>query len=234
MLLSAPRAARHIELTALSTAPLCPPFPPRFPLSPSSPAQTTGLADPAPVVQTFFVDETIQEMYALDAVITVVDAKEILVRLAEEKPEGVENESVEQVSFADKVLLNKIDLVNEKMLAKVEREVRKLNPTIPILRCLHCESAAAPTAPAGPSFSPGVAGSLIPSLPPLSSALSLTTPPRAAAQPRSRPKSSSTSRPSTSSASSTSSRTSSRRTAITRTMTASPASPAGSRGTSTR
>jgi G3E family GTPase len=52
--------------------------------------QTTGLADPAPVVQTFFVDETIQEMYSLDSVITVVDAKEILDRLAEEKPEGVE------------------------------------------------------------------------------------------------------------------------------------------------
>jgi len=101
--------------------------------------ETTGLADPAPVVQTFFVDETIQEMYALDAVITVVDAKEILARLAEEKPEGVENESVEQVCFADKVLLNKIDLVNEKTLAKVEREVKKLNPTVPILRCLHSE-----------------------------------------------------------------------------------------------
>ena len=48
--------------------------------------ETTGLADPAPVVQTFFVDETISEMYTLDSVITVVDAKEILDRLAEEKP----------------------------------------------------------------------------------------------------------------------------------------------------
>ena len=215
-------------------SPLSPALPP-LSLSPSSPAQTTGLADPAPVVQTFFVDEAIQEMYALDAVITVVDAKEIPARLAEEKPEGVGNESVEQVCFADKVLLNKIDLVNEKTLAKVEREVRKLNPTVPILRCLHCESAAAPTAPAGPSSSQrGVAASLVPSLPPLSSPLSLPSPPRAAAQPRSRPRSSSTSRPSTSSASSTSSRTSSRRTASTRTTTASPASPAGSRGTSTR
>lgn len=48
--------------------------------------ETTGLADPAPVVQTFFIDEDIQEMYSLDAVITVVDAKNILERLAEEKP----------------------------------------------------------------------------------------------------------------------------------------------------
>ena len=48
--------------------------------------ETTGLADPAPVVQTFFVDDKIGELYSLDSVITVVDAKEILDRLAEEKP----------------------------------------------------------------------------------------------------------------------------------------------------
>lgn len=48
--------------------------------------ETTGLADPAPVVQTFFIDEDIQEKYSLDAVITVVDAKNIRERLAEEKP----------------------------------------------------------------------------------------------------------------------------------------------------
>jgi len=82
--------------------------------------ETTGLADPAPVVQTFFVDEDIRDMYSLDSVITVVDAKEILTRLAEEKPEGVENESVEQVCFADKVLLNKTDLANEATLIKIE------------------------------------------------------------------------------------------------------------------
>merc|ERR1719266_1452321 len=99
--------------------------------------ETTGLADPAPVVQTFFVDEDIKEMYSLDSVITVVDAKVILDRLAEEKPEGVENESVEQVCFADKVLLNKTDLADEAKLKKIEGEIRKLNPTAPILRCLH-------------------------------------------------------------------------------------------------
>ena len=48
--------------------------------------ETTGLADPAPVVQTFFVDEDIKDMYSLDSVITVVDAHVILDRLAEEKP----------------------------------------------------------------------------------------------------------------------------------------------------
>ena len=58
-------------------------------------------------------------MYSLDSVITVVDAKVILDRLAEEKPEGVENESVEQVCFADKILLNKTDLADETKLKKI-------------------------------------------------------------------------------------------------------------------
>ena len=76
--------------------------------------ETTGLADPAPVCQTFFVDDDIQKMYRLDSVVTVADSKYILERLAEEKPEGVENEAVEQVAFADKILLNKIDLSTEE------------------------------------------------------------------------------------------------------------------------
>ena len=61
--------------------------------------ETTGLADPAPVVQTFFVDDDIKAKYSLDAVITVVDAKHIMERLREVKPKDVENESVEQVRF---------------------------------------------------------------------------------------------------------------------------------------
>jgi len=97
--------------------------------------ETTGLADPAPVVQTFFVDDAVQSMYSLDSVITVVDAKVILERLAEVKPEGVENEAVEQVCFADKVLLNKTDLADEATLTKIEKEIRKLNPTTNITRC---------------------------------------------------------------------------------------------------
>jgi len=100
--------------------------------------ETTGLADPAPVVQTFFVDDDIKEMYSLDAVLTVVDAKHIMERLKEEKPEGVENESVEQVAFADKVLLNKIDLAeDEKELENIEAELKKINPAAKITRCSH-------------------------------------------------------------------------------------------------
>merc|ERR1719437_205664 len=97
--------------------------------------ETTGLADPAPVVQTFFVDDDIQMKYRLDAVITVVDAKHIISRIKEEKPEGVENESVEQIAFADKVLLNKIDLVpDDKELKNIEEEIKKLNPAVTVVR----------------------------------------------------------------------------------------------------
>lgn len=101
--------------------------------------ETTGLADPAPVVQTFFVDEEIQKCYKLDSVITVVDAKHILTRLYDKKPEGAENEAVEQVVFADKILLNKVDLManDDATLLAIEKELRALNPTAPILRTEH-------------------------------------------------------------------------------------------------
>ena len=98
--------------------------------------ETTGLADPAPVAQTFFVDEEIQKMYKLDGICTVVDAKHILQHLEEEKPEGVENEAVEQLAFADRVLLNKTDLVpDEKELEMIEGKIRKINTQVPIFRC---------------------------------------------------------------------------------------------------
>ena len=98
--------------------------------------ETTGLADPAPVAQTFFVDENIQKLYSLDCIVAVCDAKHLEMRLDDEKPEGVENEAVEQLAFADRVLLNKIDLVpGEEELAKIEARIRTINPEVPILRC---------------------------------------------------------------------------------------------------
>lgn len=98
--------------------------------------ETTGLADPAPVVQTFFVDEDIMKMYKLDCVITVTDVKHIMARLDEEKPEGVENEAVEQVAFADKLILNKVDLADsEEQLIGIEKRLKSINPTAEILRC---------------------------------------------------------------------------------------------------
>ncbi|CAK9081645.1 COBW domain-containing protein 2 (Cobalamin synthase W domain-containing protein 2) [Durusdinium trenchii] len=97
--------------------------------------ETTGLADPAPVAQTFFVDDDIQKMYKLDGICTVVDAKHILQHLEEEKPEGVENESVEQVAFADRILLNKIDLVKSEELDGIEAKIKAINAEAPIFRC---------------------------------------------------------------------------------------------------
>merc|ERR1712137_709946 len=73
--------------------------------------ETTGMADPAPVAQTFFVDDDVQKLYKLDGIVTVCDALHLERHLDKEVAEGAENESVEQLAFADKVLLNKCDLV---------------------------------------------------------------------------------------------------------------------------
>ena len=94
--------------------------------------ETTGLADPAPVAQTFFVDDKVVERYKLDGIITVVDAKHIIQHLDEEKPEGVENESVEQLAFADRVILNKIDLVSEDEINEVKSRIKSINNFAPI------------------------------------------------------------------------------------------------------
>jgi G3E family GTPase len=73
--------------------------------------ETTGMADPAPVAQTFFVDDEIQAKYRLDGIVTVVDAAHVEQHLDEEKLDGAENESVEQIAFADRIILNKCDLL---------------------------------------------------------------------------------------------------------------------------
>ena len=70
--------------------------------------ETTGMADPAPVAQTCFVDEVTQQFFKLDGIVTLVDAKHIEQHLDDEKPEGAENESEEQVAFADRLIINKV------------------------------------------------------------------------------------------------------------------------------
>eukprot|EP00306_Pavlova_sp_CCMP459_P010150 CAMPEP_0185192310 /NCGR_PEP_ID=MMETSP1140-20130426/17860_1 /TAXON_ID=298111 /ORGANISM="Pavlova sp., Strain CCMP459" /LENGTH=336 /DNA_ID=CAMNT_0027759051 /DNA_START=11 /DNA_END=1021 /DNA_ORIENTATION=- len=99
--------------------------------------ETTGMADPAPVAQTFFMDESMKEFARLDGIITLVDAKHIVQHLDEEKPEGAENEAVEQVVFADKLLLNKTDLIDADELAVVETRLRQINKFAPIIRCMN-------------------------------------------------------------------------------------------------
>jgi len=96
--------------------------------------ETTGLADPAPVAQTFFADDFVQKKLSLDGILTLVDAKHVIMHLDEEKPEGVENEAVEQIAFADRILLNKCDLVEEAELAEVERRIRMINGSVQIQR----------------------------------------------------------------------------------------------------
>jgi G3E family GTPase len=99
--------------------------------------ETTGLADPAPVAQTFFVDDEMAAQLKLDAIVTVVDAKHLLPHLDEEKPEGVENEALEQLAFADRIVLNKIDLADDDELSEVESRIQEVNPLAPIIRTQH-------------------------------------------------------------------------------------------------
>jgi G3E family GTPase len=82
--------------------------------------ETTGLADPAPVIQTFFVDEDMRDKLLLDAVVTVVDAKHIW-------QHWDADEAQEQIAFADVVLLNKTDLVTPEELTELEKRIRNMN-----------------------------------------------------------------------------------------------------------
>jgi G3E family GTPase len=83
--------------------------------------ETTGLADPAPVVQSFFIDEQIKSEYQLNGVVTVVDAKHIFQQLHQSP------EAKEQIAFADMVLLNKTDLINFEDLPELEYKIRNIN-----------------------------------------------------------------------------------------------------------
>ena len=95
--------------------------------------ETTGLADPAPVAQTFFADESVRAKTKLDSITTVVDARHILPRLADM------HEAEGQLAFADTILLNKIDLLDEAELAAVEARIRAINPLAPIHRTTRCD-----------------------------------------------------------------------------------------------
>jgi len=101
--------------------------------------ETTGLADPAPVAQTFFADDFVQKNLSLDGILTLVDAKHLIMHLDEDKPEGVENEAVEQLAFADRILLNKCDLVDEAGLDEVERRIHMINKAVQIRRTVQSQ-----------------------------------------------------------------------------------------------
>merc|ERR1711990_1150424 len=80
-------------------------------------------------------DSEVREFATLDGIVTLVDAKHIEQHLDEEKAEGAENEAVEQVAFADRLLLNKTDLVSEEDLTRVEARLKSINSFAPVKRC---------------------------------------------------------------------------------------------------
>jgi G3E family GTPase len=88
--------------------------------------ETTGMADPGPVAQTFFTDEEIGNYYLLDSIITLVDAKHAPKQLDEF------HEAQEQVGFADKILLSKTDLVSDAEASALSTRIRRMNPRAPI------------------------------------------------------------------------------------------------------
>jgi G3E family GTPase len=95
--------------------------------------ETTGLADPAPVAQTFFVDDNVGRKTRLDAVVTVADAKWLQERLKDAP------EAKNQIAFADVIIINKIDLVKPEELAEVEARIRGINPYAKVHKTQRCQ-----------------------------------------------------------------------------------------------
>ena len=97
--------------------------------------ETTGLANPAPVAQTFFVDDGVRARTRLDAIVTVVDAKNLPARLLDSAEAG------DQIAFADVIVLNKTDLVTPEELEAVEAQIRAINRFATIHRTIRSEVA---------------------------------------------------------------------------------------------
>lgn len=96
--------------------------------------ETSGLADPTPVATAFFVDRSVADEVELDAVVTLVDAMHIDQHLYDPVLDGSDNQAVNQIVAADRILVNKIDLAEEEALGSLESSLRRLNQTAPILR----------------------------------------------------------------------------------------------------
>ncbi|CAL5359445.1 unnamed protein product [Camellia sinensis] len=86
-----------------------------------------GLAKPAPIIKTFCTDELVSRYVKLDGVVTLVDSKHVMQRLNEVKPRFVVNEAVEQIAYADRIILNKIDLVTEAELESLTNRIKRIN-----------------------------------------------------------------------------------------------------------
>lgn len=96
--------------------------------------ETTGLADPAPIIFTFNSNPMVADSFRIDSVLCLVDAKHINIHLDEKKPDGNINEAEQQVAFADRILLNKLDLVTQEELEDVEDRIKSINSFADIIR----------------------------------------------------------------------------------------------------
>ena len=101
--------------------------------------ETSGLADPMPVAQAFFVDDAVLEEIALDAVVTLIDSKHIEQHLDDVRYDGISSQAVDQIVSADRIIVNKVDLVDEDTVERIERRIRKLNQRSEIDRSSYAE-----------------------------------------------------------------------------------------------
>jgi len=97
--------------------------------------ETTGMADPGPIIKTFGMDEQVQKFCKIDGILTVVDCKHFLDQLNRERPGDAVNESAQQVGFADKLLLNKVDVCDRAKIEETKAAIRGINGLVPIREC---------------------------------------------------------------------------------------------------
>ena len=101
--------------------------------------ETSGLADPYPVAQSFFINDPIAEEVELDAIVTMVDAKHIAQHLEDLQLDGVDNQAVDQIVCADRIVINKVDLVSSDEVDVLRGKIRGLNATADLVTSTHAQ-----------------------------------------------------------------------------------------------
>ncbi|MNF48753.1 putative GTP-binding protein YjiA [compost metagenome] len=101
--------------------------------------ETSGLADPYPVAQSFFINDPIADEVELDAIVTMVDAKHIAQHLEDLQLDGVDNQAVDQIVCADRIVINKVDLVGAAEVASLSEKIRGLNATADLVTSSYAE-----------------------------------------------------------------------------------------------
>jgi len=101
--------------------------------------ETSGLADPYPVAQSFFINDPIAEDVELDAIVTMVDARHIAQHLEDLQLDGVDNQAVDQIVCADRIVINKVDLVSAEEVETLRGKIRGLNATADLMTSTHAQ-----------------------------------------------------------------------------------------------